>query len=101
MYTKEDLKEFKRRKIKPEQIDKQIENFKKGFEFVNLVEPATLNNGIKSVPTEEENYLIDLYEKGSQKADVIKMVPASDPRPVCLKSFSRSWKPIKVKRKNS
>lgn len=77
MYTKEDLKEFKRRKIKPEQIDKQIENFKKGFEFVNLVEPATLNNGIKSVPTEEENYLIDLYEKGSQKADVIKMVPAS------------------------
>ena len=35
MYTKEDLKEFKRRKIKPEQIDKQIENFKKGFEFVN------------------------------------------------------------------
>ena len=77
MYTKEDLKEFKRRKIKPEQIDKQMENFKKGFEFVNLAEPATLNNGIKSIPAEEENYLIDLYEKGSQKADVIKMVPAS------------------------
>lgn len=77
MYTKEDLKEFKHRKIKPEQIDKQIENFKKGFEFVNLVEPATLNNGIKSIPAEEEDYLIDLYEKGSQKADVIKMVPAS------------------------
>lgn len=77
MYTKEDLKDFKHRGIKSEQVDQQIENFKKGFDYVNLSEPATVGNGIRIIPAEEENYLIDLYEKGSQKADVVKMVPAS------------------------
>lgn len=77
MYTKEDLKEFKKREIKREQIDRQIENFQKGFNFVHLTEPAILGNGIKTIPADEENYLIDLYEKGIQNAEVVKMVPAS------------------------
>ena len=77
MYTKEDIKDFKRRDVKKEEIDRQLENFKKGFAFVELSEPATLNNGIRIVPPEEEAYLIDLYEIGSRNADVVKMVPAS------------------------
>ena len=77
IYTKEDLKDFKHRGIKQEQVNQQLENFKKGFGYVRLSEPAVIGNGIKIIPAEEENYLIDLYEKGSQKADVIKMVPAS------------------------
>ena len=32
-YTKEDLKVFKHRDIKPEQIDRQLANFEKGFEL--------------------------------------------------------------------
>lgn len=77
MYTKEDLKEFKHRHIKTEQIEAQLANFKKGFGKVHLAGPATLENGIRLIPAEEENYLIDLYDKASQKAEVIKMVPAS------------------------
>lgn len=77
MYTKEDLKEFKSRDIKREQIEQQIGNFRKGFEYIHLIEPATIGNGIKIIPADEENFLIDLYEKGIQKAEVVKMVPAS------------------------
>lgn len=77
MYTKEDLRDFKHRGIKQEQIGRQLENFKTGFDYVNLSEPATVGNGIRIIPAEEENYLTDLYEKASQKADVVKMVPAS------------------------
>lgn len=77
MYTKEDLKEFKDRGIKREQIDRQVENFRQGFDYVNLMEPATIGNGIKTVPAEEENYLVDLYEEGMQNAEIVKMVPAS------------------------
>lgn len=77
MYTKEDLKEFKNRGIKQEQIDRQIENFRKGFDYVNLAEPAGIGNGIKTISADEENYLIDLYEKGMQNAEIVKMVPAS------------------------
>ena len=39
-YTKEDIKNLKHRGIKPEQIDRQLENFKKGFDYVSLSEPA-------------------------------------------------------------
>lgn len=77
MYTKEDLKVFKRRDIKKEKIDRQLENFRNGFDYVNLSEPATVGNGIITIPAEEENYLINLYEQACLKADVIKMVPAS------------------------
>nr|MDE5639870.1 DUF4301 family protein [Odoribacter sp.] len=77
MYTKEDLKEFKNRGIKQEQIDRQIENFRKGFDYVNLTEAAGIGNGIKTISADEENYLIDLYEKGMQNAEIVKMVPAS------------------------
>lgn len=77
MYTKEDVKDFKKRNIQKEQIDRQLENFQNGFDYVSLIEPATVGNGIKVLPPEEENYLIDLYEQASQNADVIKMVPAS------------------------
>lgn len=41
-YTKEDLKVFKHRDIKPEQIDRQLANFEKGFDYVDLSEPATM-----------------------------------------------------------
>ena len=77
MYTKEDLKEFKDRGIKREQIDQQINNFRKGFDYVNLTEPASIGNGIKTILADEQNYLIDLYEKGMQNAEVVKMIPAS------------------------
>ena len=98
IYTKEDLKDFKHRGIKQEQVNQQLENFKKGFGYVRLSEPAVIGNGIKIIPAEEENYLIDLYEKGSQKADVIKMVPV--PLPECSKHYFPLWKHTKAIRKN-
>ncbi len=77
MFTKEDLKELKHRGVKSEQIEQQLENFQKGFQYVELIAPATIGDGIRIIPAEEENYLIDLYEKASQKAEIVKMVPAS------------------------
>lgn len=77
MYSKEDIKELKKRDIKKEQIDRQVENFRTGFSYVKLANPATLGDGIKNIPAEEENYLSGLYEEAIEKAEVVKMVPAS------------------------
>lgn len=77
MYTKEDLKRFKKREIKPEQIDQQVENFKQGFGYVNLSEPATVGNGIIRIEPQEEENLIHIYEEAAAESDVLKMVPAS------------------------
>lgn len=76
-YTKEDLKNFKHRDIKPEQIDRQVENFKKGFDHVSLSEPATLENGIVRIKEEDEERLFGRFEKARRECDIVKMVPAS------------------------
>ena len=76
-YTKEDLKNLKHRDIKPEEINRQLENFKKGFDHVELSEPATINNGIIHIQTEDEERLFNNFEKARQNCDMIKMIPAS------------------------
>lgn len=77
MYTKEDLNNFKKREIKAEQVDRQLDNFKKGFGYVNLSEPATIGNGIIRIAPEDENRLISEYNNASKTAEILKMVPAS------------------------
>ncbi|GHV63347.1 hypothetical protein FACS1894195_5530 [Bacteroidia bacterium] len=64
-YTKNDLKAFKNRGIKKEDIDKQMQNFKEGFDFVELAAPATLDDGIKAFDEIERSFLIELYEQAS------------------------------------
>lgn len=76
-YTKEDLKTFKHRDIKAEQIDQQLENFQHGFNFVELSEPATTVNGILRLEAEEEDALLENYEVARKNYTMIKMVPAS------------------------
>lgn len=77
MYTKEDLKSFKQRGVKTEQIERQLDNFKKGFSHVNLSAPATIGNGITQIAAEDEKRLIDEYDTFAAKAEILKMVPAS------------------------
>lgn len=76
-YTKEDLKNFKRRDVKPEEIERQLKNFKQGFDYVNLSEPATVDNGIFHIEPEEEELLLEQYEDAGKKCEILKMVPAS------------------------
>lgn len=76
-YTKEDLKNFKHRNIKAEEIDRQLANFKNGFDYVTLTEPATVDNGIIRITPEEEERLLTNFELVRQKYDLLKMVPAS------------------------
>lgn len=76
-YTKEDLHNFKHRGTKAEAIDRQLANFKKGFDYIDLAEPATTDNGIIRTSPEEEEHLIETYEQAREHSDITKMVPAS------------------------
>lgn len=76
MYTKSDLKQFKRRGIKPEQIENQLENFKQGFDFVQIQDAATINNGIYGLNDEQA----DEFTASLRKDEFVEnreMVPAS------------------------
>lgn len=77
MYTKSDLKQFRRRGIKPEQIENQLENFKKGFDFVQIQDAATINNGIHGLNDEQADEFIRIFEERMNSLKIVKMVPAS------------------------
>ena len=46
MFTEDDLKQIKERNLSVEQIESQLESFRKGFPFLKIVSAATVGNGI-------------------------------------------------------
>ena len=77
MYTQNDLALFEARGVTPEQIDKQVANFKTGFNAVTLTGPATVGNGIIRIEKQEEDMLLLAYDKAVNEMQITKMVPAS------------------------
>ncbi len=77
MFTKNDLIQIQSKGISLENIEKQIENFKKGFPFIKLINPATVHNGIKKFTKQEAAQLSEYYSKESKNSRVLKFVPAS------------------------
>ena len=72
-----DLKQIKSLGIRPEKIEEQVEVFKRGIPFVNLVAAATTDNGIERFSKEEKEQYINRYEEARENLDLLKFVPAS------------------------
>lgn len=77
MLTKQDIEQLKQKGIAPEQIERQIENFRQGFPFVKLVAPATKEKGIRVFEETEINSLAAYYNEHSPQHELLKFVPAS------------------------
>ncbi|MCF8299221.1 MAG: DUF4301 family protein [Saprospiraceae bacterium] len=77
MFSKQDLQQFKEKGIELSQIESQIDNFKKGFPFVDIISPATPGKGIKQFDNDEIASLIKLYNEKIKNRRVVKFVPAS------------------------
>lgn len=77
MLTEKDIEQLKEKGIAKETVDKQLENFKNGFPAVELLAPATPGKGIKQLGNEEEQRLVNYYEKASKDRGLLKFVPAS------------------------
>lgn len=75
MFTETDLKQFAKQGVNVDIVNEQIENFRKGFPFMQITAPASVGNGIIKLDCDEVDDLIDLY-KGFDGARV-KFVPAS------------------------
>lgn len=75
MFSQSDLEQLAKQGVKEVNVLAQIENFKKGFPFMQITAPATVGNGIIKLECDEVDDLIDLY-KGFDGTR-IKFVPAS------------------------
>ncbi|ANQ50623.2 DUF4301 family protein [Flammeovirga sp. MY04] len=63
--------------ISLETVEKQLNYFKKGFEYANIIRPATLGDGVIKLTNEEINVFVDKYEESIKGQTLLKFVPAS------------------------
>jgi hypothetical protein len=77
MFTSTDLQLLVKKGIKPDQVHRQLENFRKGFPFISLVKPAVVGDGITLLQDEELDDLVLYFKQESSKKHIVKFVPAS------------------------
>jgi hypothetical protein len=77
MLTQQDLKQIQSKGIDLETFEEQIENFKRGFPFIDLVAPATPEDGIKILNETEIKGLEKTFNYEAPDRSVLKFVPAS------------------------
>jgi len=77
MFTQKDLQQIKAKELTPENIEKQINNFKTGFPFIVLTAPATPDNGLNSYSNDEAAELAKYFDDNYKNFEILKFVPAS------------------------
>lgn len=77
MFTNKDLKQFSEKGINTETVEEQINNFKKGFPFVNIIGAATINSGLIKLTNNKVEEYIKIYEEILGDEKTVKFVPAS------------------------
>lgn len=86
MFTKIQHAQLSNLNIDPNDIINQIENFKKGFPFINLIQPATVGNGIIALTDVEITNFVNKYETHNF-AKISVFIPASGAATRMFKSF--------------
>ncbi len=77
MFTEADKKNIEEKGLTIKDVEKQIERFKKGFPYLKIIKPATIEEGIYALDADEiKNYVFE-YENSLKDKDVLKFVPAS------------------------
>ena len=75
--SENDLDQIREKGISPESIELQLENFRRGFPPIVLVEPATAGNGIIRLSDEEIHACSEEYRKRQGQLQIVKFIPAS------------------------
>lgn len=77
MFTKNNLQQIKAHGISEAKVKEQLQIFKNGIPFANVVEAASAGNGIEVFSEEEQQYFVNLFESEKHKLEMLKFVPAS------------------------
>jgi len=77
MLSKDDVKKLNNKGFNVKQVKKQIDNFINGFPFTDIVDAATINNGIEIIDNNKKKQLISSYDKYVENNIVTKFIPAS------------------------
>jgi len=76
-FNKDDPEYIRSRGIPPDRVSEQIEIFKRGLPFIELLKPCTVGDGITALDDQEIKRLGTIYEKACLSGRAVKFVPAS------------------------
>jgi hypothetical protein len=76
-FTKKDIEHIENKGLSIDQINNQIDTFKKGLPFIKLESAATIGNGILKFSDSEKENFINFFESKRNNNSFIKFVPAS------------------------
>jgi hypothetical protein len=74
-FSDKDIEQIKSHDLSVSEIENQIQKFKSGFPFINIVKPAQLNDGI--IECENTDEYIKKYHDYATNHKIVKFVPAS------------------------
>ncbi len=77
MFNEKDLEQIRRHSLTVEQVEQQIENFRRGFPSLGVVAAASPEDGVKVLSKEECERAAALYDERRNELSVVKFVPAS------------------------
>ena len=77
MFTAKDYEQIKAHGLTVEQVERQIENFRKGFPYLKIAAAASPENGIAVLTDKEIANARELWDEASKSLTAVKFVPAS------------------------
>ena len=77
MFTEQDLQQIADHGLTPARVEAQLENFRRGFPWLNVVRAASPGDGIVMLDAAEADAAAARYEKAAAGLDIVKFVPAS------------------------
>ena len=77
-FSEADLQQIHSLGLTKDAVEQQIENFRKGFPKIHLIDAATVNNGgIRVLDDKDISYYLDMYHALATGKRLLKFVPAS------------------------
>ncbi|SFS77082.1 protein of unknown function [Zhouia amylolytica] len=77
LFSTSDEKQIADHGISLEKIENQLETFKEGIPFVNMISSAVIGNGIRRCTNQEKEDYISTFEARKEGFKLLKFVPAS------------------------
>jgi len=77
MFSEKDLAQIKEKGIDIDTIYRQLENFKKGFPFSDIIKPAITGDGLVRIAESDCDEYIKKYDNCISENRIVKFVPAS------------------------
>lgn len=77
MFTPEDLRQIESHGLTPEAVERQIENFRRGFPYLKVVRAASPGDGVIVADQAQADAAVARYEAAAGGLSVVKFVPAS------------------------